>query len=169
MWLDIAYMFLITLVPALELRASIPWGALYQGHSLWLVTPVCIVANILLGIVWFKFVAWFEKKLERFGWFHRRWVWFCNRAQKKIQRGVDRWGTLGVAFFIGVPLPGSGVYTGGLGAYLLGLSFRQFLIANAVGVLIAGTAVTLVVALGPDTFGRVYDLFVKPPERLPGQ
>ena len=49
---------------------------------------------------------------------------------------------LGVAVFIGIPLPGSGVYTGAFGAYLLGLDRRKFAVANVIGVLIAATAVT---------------------------
>ena len=47
-----------------------------------------------------------------------------------------------MALFIGIPLPGSGVYTGAFGSYLLGLDRRKFAIANVVGVLIAGAAVT---------------------------
>ena len=160
---QIAILFLITLIPAMELRASIPWGSLEMKMSLWVVAPVCIVANFLLGIVWFWFVGWGEKYLEHWPWFHRKWVWFTERAQKKIKPYVDKYGTIGIGFFIGVPLPGSGVYTGGLGAYLLGLTFRQFMIANLVGVLIAGAAVTGVVWAGPDTFGWLYNLFIKPP------
>lgn len=163
MILDMIYLFLITLIPALELRASIPFGSLQQKHSLWLVVPVCVVANILLGIVWFLCISWGERQLERLPFFHRLWMKFCQRAQNKIKPKVDKYGTLGVAVFIGVPLPGSGVYTGGLGAYLLGMRFRQFIIANVIGVLIAGAAVTGVVAAGPGTFGWFYGLFVKPP------
>ncbi len=163
MILDMIYLFLITLIPALELRASIPFGSIQQEHSLWLVVPVCVVANILLGIVWFLCISWGERQLERLPFFHRLWMKFCQRAQNKIKPKVDKYGTLGVAVFIGVPLPGSGVYTGGLGAYLLGMRFRQFIIANVIGVLIAGAAVTGVVAAGPGTFGWFYGLFVKPP------
>jgi len=49
---------------------------------------------------------------------------------------------MGVAIFIGIPLPGSGVYTGALGSYLLGVQKKKFMVANAIGVLIAAVAVT---------------------------
>ena len=52
-----------------------------------------------------------------------------------------------MAVFIGIPLPGSGVYTGALGAYLLGVDRRKFSVANVLGVLIAGAAVTAVCLL----------------------
>jgi uncharacterized membrane protein len=57
---------------------------------------------------------------------------------------VDKYGELGVAVFIGVPLPGTGVYSGALGSYLLGLNRRKFMIANIRGVVIAGAAVTAI-------------------------
>ena len=66
------------------------------------------------------------------------------RTQKNIQKSVDKYGELGVALFIGVPLPGSGVYSGALGAYVIGLNFKKFIIADIIGVLIAGTIVTII-------------------------
>lgn len=60
---------------------------------------------------------------------------------------VEKYGELGVAVFIGIPLPGSGVYTGAFGAYLLGLDKRKFGVANVIGVLIAGVAVTVLCLL----------------------
>ena len=49
-----------------------------------------------------------------------------------------------LAIFIGIPLPGSGVWTGALAAYLLGVRFRDFAIACVIGVLIAAAIVTAV-------------------------
>jgi len=66
------------------------------------------------------------------------------RTQKNIQKYVDKYGELGVALFIGVPLPGSGVYSGALGAYVIGLKLKKFIIADIIGVLIAGTIVTII-------------------------
>ena len=45
--------------------------------------------------------------------------------------------------FIAIPLPGSGSYSGALAAHLIGLSFRKFVVANTLGVIIAGIIVTL--------------------------
>ena len=70
------------------------------------------------------------------------------RARTNVEKYVDRWGTLGLALFIGVPLPGSGVYSGALGAYLLGFGFAQYMIAATLGVIIAGSLVTAAVLTG---------------------
>ena len=65
---------------------------------------------------------------------------------------MDKYGEWALAIFIGIPLPGSGVYSGALAADLLGLSFRKFVVANIVGVLIAGVIVTAVSLWAPETF-----------------
>jgi len=76
---------------------------------------------------------------------------------EKIHKYVDKYGLLGVSIFIGIPLPGSGVYSGALGAYLLGINFKKFLIASIIGVLIAGILVTIISLTGVEMF----ELFIK--------
>ncbi|GAH86941.1 unnamed protein product, partial [marine sediment metagenome] len=67
---------------------------------------------------------------------------------RKIEPYVRKYGTFGVSLFIGLPLPGSGSYTGALGAYLLGLGYKKFVIANIIGVVIAGIIVTILTLAG---------------------
>ncbi len=139
----------ITLLPALELRASIPFGffALKDSISWPVATVICVVVNIILG--WFVF--WVMGPVFTVT---RKWQWFENRiwpilerTRHKLHPYVEKYGELGVAVFIGIPLPGSGVYTGAFGAYLLGLDRRKFSVANVIGVLIAGVAVTVLCLL----------------------
>ncbi len=134
----------ITLIPALELRASIPWGIFQLGDTVtWpMVFVVCLIANILLGFLVFTVMGPVFSFVRRWHWFDRT-IWpRLEKTQHKIHPYVEKYGELGVAVFIGIPLPGSGVYTGAFGAYLLGLDKRKFAIANVVGVLIAAVAVT---------------------------
>ena len=149
---QIVFLTLVTLIPALELRASIPYGIL--GSEAWGITPglmswpvvvvVCVIVNILLGWAVFFLLAPVLSWFERLAVFRR----FCSpvlaRTRRKLKPYVDRYGELGVAVFIGIPLPGSGVYTGAVGAFLLGLDRRKFAVANVIGVLIAAAAVTTV-------------------------
>jgi uncharacterized membrane protein len=155
----------LTFVPALELRASIPVGvfgiperlfgldlvalgapvnALGQNGIIawWWVVLVCIVSNIILGWLVFCIMAPVFTFIRKWKWFDGK-IWpILERTQHKIHPYVEKYGELGVAVFIGIPLPGSGVYTGAFGSYLLGLDKRKFFIANIIGVLIAATAVT---------------------------
>jgi uncharacterized membrane protein len=65
---------------------------------------------------------------------------------------VEKWGWLGIAVFVAVPLPMTGAWTGTLGGWALGLSKRKTMIAVILGVLAAGAIVTAVMALGARTF-----------------
>lgn len=145
--IDILKLIVITLLPFLELRASIPYGILSGMHWL-LVFIVCVITNIVLGILIFFLLDKFVHVVIRFRPLGKLYNMIVERTQKKIHTSVDKWGELGVALFIGVPLPGSGVYSGALGAYLLGLSYKKFIIANIIGVIIAGIAVTMIVVFG---------------------
>jgi len=149
----ILLLVLVTLIPALELRASIPCGILpipipflgvtINEHLTWpMVVLVCVVTNIILGWIVFLVMGPAFNFLRKWGWFDRR-IWpILEKTQHKIHPYVEKYGEIGIALFIGIPLPGSGVYTGAFGSYLLGLDRRKFAIANVIGVLIAAVAVT---------------------------
>ena len=141
---DILWLVLITLVPALELRASIPLGIFTMKDALgWpAVVLVCVIANIILGWLVFAVLGPVFTFVRKWGWFDRR-IWpILERTRHRIHPYVEKYGEFGVAVFIGIPLPGSGVYTGAFGSYLLGLDRKKFAIANVIGVLIAAAAVT---------------------------
>ena len=72
--------------------------------------------------------------------------------QNKIHAGVEKWGELFLIIFIGIPLPGSGVYSGALAGYIMGISFKKFMIANILGVLIAAILVTIATMTGSEAF-----------------
>jgi uncharacterized membrane protein len=144
---EIIWVILLTLIPALELRASIPYGIIV-GLPWPIVLITALITNFLLGIIIFFLidkiikVCIFIKPLEKI------YNKVINRAQRKIHKVVEKYGIIGVAIFIGIPLPGSGVYTGALGSYLIGLDFKQFWKACLYGVLIAGILVTIIMLLG---------------------
>ena len=64
---------------------------------------------------------------------------FVERARKKLSGDLEKWGWLGIAVFVGIPLPVTGAWTGTLGSWVL-------------GVFIAGIIVSIVVILGIETF-----------------
>ncbi|MGC9310594.1 MAG: COG2426 family protein [Candidatus Aenigmatarchaeota archaeon] len=153
---EIIGLVLVTFLPGLELRAGIPYGilggkvSLPFGYTLGglglnplIVVPVVLLANILLG----EFIFWalntilpYVLKIKPL---ERVYTHCVRRVQKKARTYVGRYGVFGLALFIGVPLPGSGVWSGALAAFILGFAHKGFSIANVAGVLIAGTIVTL--------------------------
>ena len=163
---NILLLILLTLIPFLELRYSIPAGilagkiALPFGFSLvgmnmpwYTVFLVCVITNFILGIVIFFLLKTIVNYMRRFRWFKRIYNKIISRPQRRIKKYVEKYGELGVAIFIAIPLPGSGVYTGALGAYAIGLEFKKFIIADLIGVIIAGIIVTIITLAGKGIFG----------------
>ena len=147
----------LTFTPFLELRASIPYGILVAKQPWLPVLAVAVVVNIVLGPILYFLLSELLHVLLRVRLFKRLWDRMIVRTQKRIHPLVEKYGTLGLSVFIGIPLPGSGVYSGAIGGYLLGFTRKEFYVATVFGVLIAATAVTIIVLTGATTF----DLFLK--------
>ena len=148
---------LLTFFPFLELRASIPYGILVAKQPCFAVVITAIVANIILGPILYFLLDKMLHLLIRIrvvDWF---WSRMIIKTQKKVHPLVEKYGTLGLSVFIGIPLPGSGVYSGAIGGYLLGFTRKEFYIATVLGVLTAATAVTAIVLTGSTTF----EIFLK--------
>ena len=69
---------------------------------------------------------------------------------------MQKYGPIGVALFIAVPLPGTGSYAAALGSYVLGLDKKKFAWANLIGVTIAGILVTLITLTGKGLFELIF-------------
>jgi uncharacterized membrane protein len=108
-----------------------------------LVFFVCVSANIVLGFFAYFF---FDKIIHFFllvpllNNFYNRLV---VRSQKRAKPLVDKYGLIGMALFIAVPLPGSGTWTGALVGNLLNFGYKRFFLANFIGVFIAGILVSV--------------------------
>ncbi|MFW5746090.1 MAG: COG2426 family protein [Nanoarchaeota archaeon] len=149
----ILHIIWITFLPFLELRASIPVGFALMGTSSWLtIAVIAIAANFVLGILLFYIADICINLLTRLRFMKRIYDRTIERVQKKAHKGVEKYGVIGLALFVGVPLPGSGVYSGVLAAKIFGIRFRDYAIAIAIGVLLAGAAVTLVMLTGASAF-----------------
>jgi uncharacterized membrane protein len=155
----ILWVILLTLTPTFELRASIPYALLIEEWPWWLAGPVGIAANAALAPLVWVFVDKVVHLFLRIAWIKRLYDWMAARSVSRLEPYVLKYGVLGLALFIGVPFPGTGVYSGCLAAWLLKFRFRDYLVASALGCVIAGTAVTAVVASGSHAF----DFMVKGP------
>jgi len=141
------YIVALTFLPGLELRASIPYALLISNSNLFFI-PIILLLNIILGEIVFYFLNTSLDFFLKINVFKKYYLKYIKRIQKRARKYVDKYGTLGLAIFIGIPLPGSGVYTGALAAFILGFERRDFSIANILGVLISGIVVTLIVLSG---------------------
>lgn len=150
------WVFLLTLAPTLELRASIPYAVLGAGWSPVLAAVVCIAINALLAVPLWFIVDGVIDLLRRVPLLDRLYTWYSERKLASMKRLIDKYGIFGIALFVGVPLPGTGVYSGCVAARLLELRFRDYLLGTSLGVLMAGVLVTLAVASGAEAFTFFY-------------
>lgn len=134
------YIFLISMVPLIELRGAIPVA---EGMNLPFVQSyiVCIIGNMLpVPIIYLfarKVLEWGADKpvIGRF-------FMFClekgEKGGKKLQEKAGRGLFLALLLFVGIPLPGTGAWTGTLAASILDMDFKSSITAVMLGVLLAG-------------------------------
>ncbi len=137
--------FIISMVPLIELRGAVPYG-LASGLDPRIVYPVCIIGNMLpVPIIFFfarKVLEWGKDKkyIGKFFTFclekgHKGGV----RLQEKAGRGLY-WALF---LFVGIPVPGTGAWTGTLAASLLDMDFKKSVVAVVSGVVLAGVIMGL--------------------------
>ncbi len=132
--------FLISMVPLIELRGAIPYAV---GFGLPLL-PSYIIA-IIGNMVPVPFIFFFARKVLEWGadkpvigGFFRFCLEKGNKGGEKLQAKAGRGLFVALMLFVGIPLPGTGAWTGTLAASILNMKFKESVIAVILGVLIAG-------------------------------
>ena len=138
--------FLISMVPVIELRGAIPYGVA-AGLEPWLVFLLAVVGNLLPVPFILLFIRKIFQWMKRYPRLAKIAKKFEDRAWRKSGK-VKRSETIGLCLFVAIPLPGTGAWTGALIAALMEMRMKRALPTILVGVLIAGTAVTLISYFG---------------------
>ena len=143
----------LSFMPISELRGAIPFAI--ANHIPWYwAFPFAVVLNALVAPACWIFLATVHKLFYGTGpekgirWYKNFFDRFVERARKKLSAGVEKWGWLGIAVFVAIPLPMTGAWTGTLGAWILGISKRRTMAAVVLGVIVAGIVVTAIVVFG---------------------
>lgn len=147
---------LLSLVPISELRGAIPYGY-FNGIPLWLCFIICVIMNALVAPIGFLFFGTLHKLLDKWNFYHNLFERTVARARAKVETKVNKYGLLGLMLFVAIPLPITGAWTGVIGAWVLGLDKKKSCLSIALGVLIAGIIVSIVVFTG----ASISSLFTK--------
>ncbi len=142
---------LISMLPIVELRGAIPVAIAVLGMPWQEAVPLAILGNMLPIPFLLLFLEWFLKLISRFGWGKKFTEWLYSRTLKR-GKVVERYAELGLIVFVGIPLPGTGGWTGSLAAKIFCLPFWKSLLCVFMGVLLAALIVTLVTLLGTSIF-----------------
>ena len=152
--------FLISMVPLIELRGAIPVS---QAMQLPIIPSyiVCILGNMIpVPIIYLfarKFLEWGQNK-KIIGGICRFFLEKGTKAGDKLQSKAGRVIFLALLLFVGIPLPGTGAWTGTLAASFLNMNFKQTVIAVMLGVLLAGL-IMMAGSLG--LFSAIFAVFGK--------
>jgi len=138
--------FLIAMIPIFELRGAIPIGIHSYHLSYWTVIPLAIAGNmvpIFFILLFFDFVTKLFFKFK----FTRRILEAIFRRTRSKSEIIEKYEEIGLMFFVAIPLPVTGAWTGSLAAYLMGLSFLKSILFIFFGVCIASVVVSLLTSL----------------------
>jgi len=146
--------FIISMVPILELRGGLLAASL-MGVDILTAVPICIVGNLIPV----PFILWFITPI--FNWLKKTRLFrpLVEKLEAKTlskREKIEKGYFWGLALFVGIPLPGTGAWTGSLLAALLDIPFKKSFPAVLLGILIA-TVIMSAVSYG--LLGSILALF----------
>lgn len=150
--------FLISMVPIVELRGAIPVAVGMHLNMVWAYI-ICIIGNMIPV----PFIYLFARKILLWGkdkkYIGKFFTWCLQKGEKggqKLQEKAGKGLFVALMLFVGIPLPGTGAWTGTLAASFLDMGFKRSVIAVMCGVVIAGVIMGLA-SMG--VFGGISFLF----------
>jgi uncharacterized membrane protein len=159
--LNYFWVLLISMIPVVELRGSIPFGL----YGLWPITekldviPVTVLA-VIGNLIPIPFLILFGGKVlryfasfEKFGKPFRKIIEIGEKKVAKMQKSAQRALFWGLFAFVAIPLPGTGAWTGALISITLGLDLKKSVPPIALGVLGAGSIILGLFYFAPELFG----------------
>jgi len=138
---------IISAIPIIELRGSIPFGVNLMGMPWYTVFPLAIIGNLLPVPFLLLFTEFISKELSRIPVFEKFFTWLFKKTREK-SGAIAQYKHIGLALFVAIPLPGTGAWTGSIAAVLLSMDRKWAVISVTAGVLIAAVIVTMLCLLG---------------------
>ena len=142
--------FIISMIPLLELRGGLLAAAWFEVN-MWKAIMLCITGNIIP----IPFILWFItpifnclKKTKLF----RPIVEKLEKKSMGKSEKIQKYEFLGLVLFVGIPLPGTGAWTGSLIASLLNIKFPKAITAIACGLVMATTIMCILSYFIPGLF-----------------
>ena len=154
MFKDYLWVFLISMVPLVELRGAIPVSQI-RGLPIVPSYVISIIGNMLPV----PFIYLFARKVLLWGAdkpiIGKFFSWCLEKGEKggqKLQAKAGRGLFLALLLFVGIPVPGTGAWTGTLAASLLDMDFKSTTAAVMLGVLLAGVIMMVLSLAGVSLF-----------------
>ena len=157
--------FIVSMIPLIELRGAIPVAYIFEGlnpdgFNLLLGYVIIAIGNMIpVPIIFFfarKVLEWGAK--SNIPVINKFFAWCLEKGHKrgeKMQAKAGRGLYVALLLFVGIPVPGTGAWTGTLAASFLDMDFKKSMLAIVGGVALAGIIVGVLCALG---FGAIFGI-----------
>jgi len=155
--------FFISMVPIIELRGAVPIGVTYFGLNEYITLAICVIGNMVpvpfIYLFGRKILIWgsnLKHGSKLFKWIMQK----GEKAGKKLTAGSAKHGPfIALMLFVGIPLPGTGAWTGTLAASMLDFGMKKSARAVVLGVFMAGIIMLVISLLAKAGINSVSDLF----------
>ena len=134
--------FLISLMPILELRGGLIAAALLKVDPI----PAYII-SMIGNLIPIPLILWLLDSVFAFMKKHnilKKFVLFCERKGNEKKSSIEKYGFWGLVIFVGIPLPGTGAWTGCLIATILRMDKKKAFLAAILGVIMASIIMMIV-------------------------
>ncbi len=143
--------FFISMVPLIELRGAIPYAVGFIKAGVSLELWQCYLVAILGNMLPVPFIFFFARAVLEWGKDKRfigKFFSFClekgHKGGMKLKEKAGKGLYVALLLFVGIPLPGTGAWTGALAASILDMEFKKSIIAVMAGVVVAGVIMGLI-------------------------
>ena len=133
--------FIISLMPILELRGGLLAATLLDVEFV-RAAVICIIGNILPIPIVLLFLRFVLDLFEKWNVTKKIVTWLEKKVEEKREQ-IDKYGYLGLIIFVGIPLPGTGAWTGSLIAIMLGMNRKKSFVCILLGILLAAIIMSI--------------------------
>ena len=143
---------LLAALPISELRLSIPIAIIEFNIDPVSAFALSVIGNMIPVVPLLLFLEPVSNFLRRWNIGDKFFTWLFNRTYHRHNERFEKYGSMGLAIFVGVPLPVTGAWTGCAAAFVFGFKFRNAFLAILAGVIMAGIIITVLTITGTKIF-----------------
>lgn len=133
--------FVISLMPILELRGGLLAASLLDVEFV-RAAMICIIGNVLPIPFVLLFLRFVLDIMAKWNVTKKIVIWLEKKVESKREQ-IDKYGYWGLILFVGIPLPGTGAWTGALLAIMLGLNRKKSFVCILLGVIMAAIIMSI--------------------------
>ena len=143
---------LLAALPIAELRLSIPVAIIEFNIDPVTALTLSVIGNMIPVVPLLLFLEPVSNFLRRWKMGDMFFTWLFERTHRKHSANFEKYGSIGLAVFVGIPLPATGAWTGCAAAFIFGFKFKNAFLAILAGVIMAGIIVTVLTITGAKIF-----------------